>query len=532
MLRDLLLQLPHLGLDGCQLLKGGGQIKFLRGEFPVNLPQQPPGLLKIFGHLHRKMPAVDDPTDHLCIDGGVPHGNVQIHLVQRILPAVPPITAAHISACIRLERLILQHDSNRHFPSQKALLAQVGQLDVGFGLLPGILSDQPLGKGLALHPRGTGPDLLGVAASGNIDVDMGHTMISQLLKIGIRVPGRAGILPKLVAGPPAYQDAPAQQMTHFMKDPRQLQQNGIAAAVVRHPSAVAVIVAVHQHEILLGALDECHGDGCLCGSGLRPGRHSHPDRALLHRFQNSLAGGPGAVDTGQLRQVPVLRRGRAIVIGCSKIVRALPRTVVHPDHTDCPGGGGLQHHVAAVDLGQDKLPCRAPEALRLLLIGQSLLFAQRIIKDLSLQIGHIFGEPTGDHVEFRLLGRKHLQACVHRTAHVSGKPQPPVRNTVLLQLLEQVVSCLLCVRGPGCPMQRTEPPGCLPQVALSNPQRDLFKQLQRSSRLPVVHLTAQIKRLLFYYFCRPVICSLSPRNGCLNRIHRKCVTPVQAVSAP
>ena len=37
-------------------------------------------------------------------------------------------------------------------------------------------------------------------------------------------------------------------------------------------------------------------------SGLRPGRHSHPDRALLHRFQNSLAGGPGAVDTGQLRQ--------------------------------------------------------------------------------------------------------------------------------------------------------------------------------------------------------------------------------------
>ena len=87
-----------------------------------------------------------------------------------------------------------------------------------------------------------------------------------------------------------------------MKDPRQLQQNGIAAAVVRHPSAVAVIVAVHQHEILLGALDECHGDGCLCGPVSARADILTRTGPCSIAFRSSLAGGPGAVDTGQLRQ--------------------------------------------------------------------------------------------------------------------------------------------------------------------------------------------------------------------------------------
>ena len=96
----------------------GAAYSALQRDLPRDLMKV--GIFYLQGHRAPGKPLPPERGPHPF--GMTQKPGTQKFLIQRILTAVPPVAATHIAACIRLERLILQHDSNRHFPSQKALL--------------------------------------------------------------------------------------------------------------------------------------------------------------------------------------------------------------------------------------------------------------------------------------------------------------------------------------------------------------------------------------------------------------------------
>ena len=186
---------------------------------------------------------------------------VKINLVQPILAAVPPIAAAHRPYFLHFGRgFIFQHDCDRHLPPKEALFSQVRQGDVRFSCIPSIGLNAFCGKALPFHLRRACTDAFCPPAARNINVDMRNAMVAQLFIIRIRKPGRAGILAKLMPRPPADEYAALKHAPILVQRARKLQNNSIARAVISHAFTMGIIMAIHQNEVILRALNKCHGN--------------------------------------------------------------------------------------------------------------------------------------------------------------------------------------------------------------------------------------------------------------------------------
>ena len=118
------------------------------------------------------------------------------------------------------------------------------------GLLAGRRAHDRLDRSLALAGQADAPVAGRPAAAGRVAVHVHDAAVGEVLREGVGEPGAAAIAAGGVAGPPGEADRAAQLVALRPQHARDLEHAGIAGAVVADAFAPAVVVAVHQHELL------------------------------------------------------------------------------------------------------------------------------------------------------------------------------------------------------------------------------------------------------------------------------------------
>ena len=109
------------------------------------------------------------------------------------------------------------------------------------------------------HPRHV-LEHRGPAAAGRVAIDLRDAILVEIDGEMIGEPGRARIAAGRMARPPGDAHRALQLLAVLPQHARELEQGGVAGGVVADADVPAVVVAVHQHELirLAGALDLDH----------------------------------------------------------------------------------------------------------------------------------------------------------------------------------------------------------------------------------------------------------------------------------